>query len=150
LIADVLGARVLRNRQKEIGWFPIQLTEAAKTVPLFASWRKTFNAFHWHGDTFQLPSGAVHIASSKGCENQAYVYGERVIGLQFHLESTHTSVADLLENCRDEVVEDTYIQKPEEILGTAPNYRTINTAMVNMLDQLATNFRPRVAVDLSI
>src|SRR5262249_35158018 len=62
LIADILGARVFRNREKEIGWFPITLTEAAQSHPLFADVPENITVFHWHGDTFDLPAGAIHLA----------------------------------------------------------------------------------------
>jgi hypothetical protein len=60
--------------------------------------------FQWHGETFDLPAGAVHLARSEACENQAFAVGERVIGLQFHLETTPEAVRALIENGRDELV----------------------------------------------
>src|SRR5690606_32591469 len=86
LIADVLGARVFPNKEKEIGWFPIELTEEGQKSPFFAGFNKTETVFHWHGDTFEIPKGAEHIASSKVCENQAFLFDHKVLGLQFHLE----------------------------------------------------------------
>jgi GMP synthase - Glutamine amidotransferase domain len=55
--------------------------------------------FHWHGETFSLPVGAVQIAKSKGCENQAFQLGSNVVGLQFHLETTPSSAKAIVENC---------------------------------------------------
>src|ERR1051325_8038062 len=67
LIADVLGARVVRNPEKEIGWFPITLTDAAFNLPLLAGLPRTFPVFSWHGDTFPLPHNATHLAASEPC-----------------------------------------------------------------------------------
>ncbi|HEY9740120.1 MAG TPA: hypothetical protein V6C90_06480 [Coleofasciculaceae cyanobacterium] len=92
--------------------------------------------FHWHGDTFELPSGAARMARSEGCENQAFIYGERVVALQFHLESTKGSVQKIIENCADELVEGRYIQKSEEMLSRSDNFRQINEAMHGILERL--------------
>ena len=71
LTADVLGARVYPNRSKEIGWFPIELTEAGQRSSLFGFLPARLVVFHWHGDTFDLPAGAVHMARSEACAHQA-------------------------------------------------------------------------------
>ncbi len=99
LIADVLGGRVTSNAHKEIGWFPIELTAEATASPLFDFLPPGLAAFHWHGDTFALPQGAVRIARSEACENQAFLHGKSVVGLQFHLEFTSRSLATILPNC---------------------------------------------------
>lgn len=86
LIAAALHARVHRNPVKEIGWYDVSPTEAGRDDPLFRFFRGTEKIFQWHGDTFEIPHGAVHLASSPDCANQAFRYGDRVYGLQFHLE----------------------------------------------------------------
>ncbi len=86
LIAAALGARVHRNPVKEIGWYDITPTTAAHDDPLFSFFGDTETIFQWHGDTFEIPHGAVHLASAAACPNQAFRYGDRVYGLQFHLE----------------------------------------------------------------
>jgi GMP synthase (glutamine-hydrolysing) len=86
LIATALGAKVRRNPVKEIGWYDVSPTEAGKQDPLFQTFNGTEKIFQWHGDTFDIPHGAVHLASSAECPNQAFRYGERTYGLQFHLE----------------------------------------------------------------
>jgi GMP synthase (glutamine-hydrolysing) len=115
LIADVLGARVYRNQFKEIGWFPIELTEAGQTSSLFGFLPARPTVFHWHGDTFDMPREAVHLAQSEACRNQAFVYKERVIGVQFHLETTAAGIEALVKNCADEIVEGPFIQSPKEM-----------------------------------
>jgi len=117
LIADVLGAKVYPNRHKEIGWFPVSLTPEARNSAAFNKLPADFTVFHWHGDTFDLPAGCRQMASSQACAHQAYEYaGGRVIGLQFHLESTFESVQMLIESCGNELVQDKYIQEENEIL----------------------------------
>ena len=67
LIAKALGARVYRNRVKEIGWFPVSWTPAAARDPLFAGLSAPETVFHWHGETFDLPAGAEWLARSEAC-----------------------------------------------------------------------------------
>lgn len=86
LIARALGAQVRRNPVKEIGWYDVSLTEEGRSDPLLRGFGASEKLFQWHGDTFDLPPGAVHLAASAGCTNQAFRFGSKVYGLQFHLE----------------------------------------------------------------
>jgi GMP synthase (glutamine-hydrolysing) len=86
LIAKALGAKVYANDVKEIGWYDVAVTDEGRNDPLFEHFDESEKIFQWHGDTFELPEQAVHLASSSTCPNQAFRYGERVYGLQFHLE----------------------------------------------------------------
>jgi GMP synthase-like glutamine amidotransferase len=138
LIASSLGARVYPNRHKEIGWHPVQ------GIPLSDASGFQFPAmldvFHWHGETFELPPGAVHLARSAGCEHQAFQLGKSVIGLQFHLETTPQSAKALVQNCRDELVASQYVQSEEEILAAGPDrYSAINAVMQRVLAFLHPN-----------
>lgn len=137
LIADVLGAQVTRNPHKEIGWFPLELTGQAQHATVCRSLPSSFTALHWHGDTFDLPPGAVHLAKSEACENQAFVYNEKVIGLQFHLEATRQSVQQIIEHCGDEIVEGKYIQQPEDIVEKDACFAQANQLMEQILDNLS-------------
>lgn len=86
LIAAALGAPVMRHTTKEIGWSQVSPTAAGQRDLLFSSFAPTENIFQWHGDTFHLPDGSELLAESAACKNQAFRYGDRVYGLQFHLE----------------------------------------------------------------
>jgi GMP synthase-like glutamine amidotransferase len=86
LIANALGAKVYAGEHKEIGWLPIQTTEAVQRSPALDFLPTQLKVFHWHGDTFELPEQAIRLAYSEGCSNQAFLYNEKVLGLQFHLE----------------------------------------------------------------
>ena len=137
LIASVLGKKVTRNPQREIGWFPLKLSQAARQTRLFGSLPNEFPAFHWHGDTFEIPDGALHLASSAVCANQAYLYGDRVLGLQFHLETTPLAAQALVTHCADELTAGEYIQSPAEILASPEKFEHINAIMRCLLDRLA-------------
>ena len=86
IIAKALGAGVGRSGEKEIGWYSVSPTADGTADPLVSCFDSTEQIFQWHGDTFDIPQGAVHLASSPGCPNQAFRYGENVYGFQFHLE----------------------------------------------------------------
>jgi len=137
LIADVLGGPVTKNAYKEIGWFPVKLSAAAADSPLFHDFPKEFMAFHWHGDTFALPPGAQHMAASVACAQQAFTYSDKVVGLQFHLESTPASVQKLIEHCGDELRNGPYIQTAEEMLSQKHFFLDIGKNMTRLLDNLA-------------
>ncbi|MCC7175315.1 MAG: gamma-glutamyl-gamma-aminobutyrate hydrolase family protein [Bryobacterales bacterium] len=94
LVAKALGARVYRNPVKEVGWFPVAWTEAARHDTLLAGLSGEDTVFHWHGETFDLPAGSELLASSRACRNQAFRWGESVYGFQFHLEATPRMISD--------------------------------------------------------
>ncbi len=139
LIADVLGGRVIKNGYKEIGWFPVTLTKEARSSLIFSNLPGKFTPFHWHGDTFKIPPGAARIAQSEGCANQAFEYGH-AIGLQFHLEYSEKSIALMLQNCADEIVEGKYIQKPDDILSQAGRVQEINDILNLLLGNIEREF----------
>jgi GMP synthase (glutamine-hydrolysing) len=86
LLASSLGARVYAGETPEVGVLSVELTEAGKSDPVFAGLPSRFPTLQWHGDTFDLPAGAVRLASSPAYANQAFRYGERAYGVQFHVE----------------------------------------------------------------
>lgn len=148
LIADVLGAKVYPNRQKEIGWHPVE-TNDQSTSPFAQGLPNTFTTFHWHGDTFDLPEGAKHLASTTACRNQAFSYGSKVLGLQFHLEATLESIQLMIEHEGDEIAEEIskgtseYVQLAERILSPhqadEDNLYNQNAVLMGALfDRLAT------------
>ena len=86
MLAHALGADVRKSRDKEIGWCDVEVTKSGTSDPLFEHFQKTEKIFQLHGDTFDIPKGAEHLATSKICPSQAFRYGEKAYGLQFHLE----------------------------------------------------------------
>ena len=134
LIADVLGAKVTRNSHKEIGWLPIDINPSAATHPIAQVFARYPEVFHWHGDTFALPPGAMHLASSKGCANQAYCYEDRVFGFQFHLETTPASARALIEHCSGDIDGSRYTQDAPAILASEEKFVQINRAMTEVIE----------------
>ena len=148
LLADALGARVTRNSEKEIGWHPVRLTAEARACPPLAAWPSEFTAFHWHGDTFATPPGAVGLAESEACANQAFAFGDRVFGLQFHIEYTTASIEAMLEACGDELVEGRYIQDRETMrAGGAEHLPPLRGMLYAFLDALEDGARAEPHVE---
>lgn len=135
LMADVLGGRVRRNKHREIGWFQVQLTPEARASRIFRVLPERFMAFHWHGDTFDIPPGAVHVAESLACKNQAFVLG-KAVGLQFHLESSRDSIDHLIQSCADELTDGKYVQRPKELLAQLDRFWEIRSLMEIFLDNM--------------
>jgi GMP synthase-like glutamine amidotransferase len=134
LIAHALGARVFKNNLKEIGWFPVQ---GRPTPDLCFRFPDEFTPFHWHGETFDLPSGAVQLARSRACEQQAFQTRRNIIGLQFHLEATPESIAGLIEHGRSELNAGTYVQREQQLRSVpAVLYRVSNALMDTVLNYL--------------
>lgn len=140
LIASAMDARVYQNRLKEIGWFPVQGTPSSESS-LFR-FPSSVEVFHWHGETFDLPSNAIRIAKSEVCENQAFQIGTSVIGLQFHLETTPESARKIVSNCHAELSPTRFVQSEKSILDVAPEkYSAINRLMDEVLTFLHNNSR---------
>jgi GMP synthase-like glutamine amidotransferase len=132
LIASALGAKVYRNVVKEIGWFPVLGTPTALMTSF--EFPKSTPVFHWHGETFDLPEGALHLAKTGVCHNQAFQYRESVIGMQFHLEMTPRAMRALVEACADELVPSQYVNSAEQLLATpAKNYQVANELLAEVL-----------------
>jgi len=136
LIAEVLGAKVYPNKQKEIGWFDIQKTEFAKSQPLLEQIEEQFTVFHWHGDTFDLPADSERLFSSAACLNQAFLYKKKVLGLQFHFEVTSLTLKEMIEHGMSELVEDKTIQSATKILEQTNYIDSNNQKMFQILDYL--------------
>ena len=98
IIARALGADVRRAPKKEIGFFPVTMRAAAEGDPLARLFPKTFAAAHWHGDVFELPRGAVGLASTEATRHQMFRFGECCYGFQFHPEMTAALYGELVRD----------------------------------------------------
>lgn len=116
LIAAALGACVSPNPEREIGWHKVQ----GLPNPDGFEFPESFLTFHWHSDTFELPQGAVPLARSVACENQAFQLADHVLALQFHPEIGPTEVELLLEHGAHELEAAPFIQTPEQMRSVSP------------------------------
>jgi GMP synthase-like glutamine amidotransferase len=136
LIAAALGAAVEPNAQREIGWFDIQATAAAADHPLGRLLPARCCVLHWHGETFHLPPGAVHLATSAACRHQAFAWGARALGLQFHLEMTPEGLQRLVRHCPDDLTAEAFVQPAATMLAAEHPWERNQTLMAHLLEAL--------------
>ncbi len=133
LLAEVLGASVFRNSYREIGWWPVTRRTDCAGSALASAFPAEAEVFHWHGDTFNLPEGARLLASSSGCRNQGFVWNERVLALQFHLETTLHDAQTWLAQDSGELDGSRYAQTAAAMLAHPERFAAANELMSALL-----------------
>jgi GMP synthase-like glutamine amidotransferase len=134
LIAEALGGRVDRARVPEVGWQRIVRTDAGADDPLFSQLPDSFDAMQWHFDAWSLPPGATLTATSDGCTTQAFSFGDRVHGLQFHPEFTWERIRELVASTTDELPVGGWIQSPDEFLADPERFTRMRALCMQLLD----------------
>lgn len=137
LIAKALKAKVYKNKHTEVGWFPVMFNKKGIPGELKSILPDYINSFHWHGETFDIPKNAISLASSAATPNQAFVFNEKVIGLQFHLETTVYSIEGFIENMGNDIEEGRYIQPIGKIRQGAEHIASNNLIMSKLLTYLS-------------
>ena len=133
LIASALGAKVYPGKQREIGWWPLQLTEQGEHILGIPAGQVVF---HWHGDTFDLPVGATLLASSAKTPHQGFMVGDKVLALQFHMEVNEESLKLMTSSFADELQKGSYVQSAEEMFARISQIKANNQMMFDLLDRL--------------
>jgi len=136
LIADVLDAKIYKNNHREIGWFYINRSPQLEATILSSVIPENAEVFHWHGDTFDIPEGAIPLATSEACKHQGFILNDCVVGFQFHLETALESAMALIEYCGDELDDSRYVQSEKEMLLDSQKFAAINQIMFGVLDAL--------------
>jgi GMP synthase (glutamine-hydrolysing) len=121
LIAAALGSSVYRGPVKEIGWYPISITPHGQVDSPLGYLPESPIVFQWHSEGFDLPSGALRLASSVCYENQAFRLGKNIYGLQFHLEMTSTMIERWMDEHSKDLAQIPYIH-PDKIVSDTQNY----------------------------
>lgn len=137
LLASALGAPVYRAVEKEIGWLPVRRSPGAGGSAFFEGLPERFTAYHWHGEMFDLPAGAVRLAETETCPNQAFEYGGRALGLQFHLEATEASVRGMTAHCGADIGGGAFEQPAGEHLGRTDRFDEIGRTLRYVLNRMA-------------
>jgi GMP synthase (glutamine-hydrolysing) len=121
LIVDTLGSAIYPGRVKEIGWNPISITPHGQVDSLLGYLPENATVFQWHREGFDLPAGAIRLASSVNYANQAFRLGKNIYGLQFHLEVTPRMIARWIDERSKDLAQAPYIL-PEKILADTQSY----------------------------
>ncbi|TBU92919.1 type 1 glutamine amidotransferase [Phytopseudomonas dryadis] len=136
LLAEALGASVTACSQAEIGWWPLEKHADSARSPLGRMLPQRLMALHWHGEQFDIPHGALPLYGSAACANQGFVWRERAIALQCHLETTAGSVEALLEHCADELTRPGAVQDSAALRDGIPHCGSANSTLFRVLDYL--------------
>ena len=140
LIGEALGAAFCHSPEKEIGKFPVRLTDAGKANPLFEDFGHELNVGHWHNDMPGLTPQAKVLAYSEGCPRQIVQYGERVYGFQCHMELTPEVVELLIEHSQNDLrraAEFRFVETAEKL--RSHDYREMNQVLFSFLDKLTAS-----------
>jgi len=139
MLSEVLGGRAYRSdpARKEIGWHVVRRTE--KEHPWLEGLPPEFASFQWHGDTFDLPEGAIRLAYSEACANQAFSHGDNVLALQFHLETTPACIGTMLDVWKSELQTQPYIQPAEAIASQTARSEVSHRLLAGILDRMAAS-----------
>ncbi|HHA1257428.1 TPA: type 1 glutamine amidotransferase [Enterobacter asburiae] len=140
LIGEALGAAFCHSPEKEIGKFPVRLTEAGKANPLFEDFGHELNVGHWHNDMPGLTPQAKVLAYSEGCPRQIVQYGERVYGFQCHMELTPEVVELLIEHSQNDLrraAEFRFVETAEKL--RSHDYHEMNQVLFSFLDKLTAS-----------
>lgn len=142
LIGEALGARFMHSPEKEIGKFPVFMTEEGAQNPLFSHFGNKLDVGHWHNDMPGLTPGAEILAWSEGCPRQIVAYSELVYGFQCHMEFTQTVVELLIAHSDGDMsraADYRFVQSPEAL--RTHDYSEMNRALFTFLDKLESRYR---------
>ena len=138
ILADLLGAKVYPGTAKEIGWFPVHFNK--KEVPGYSFLPEQLTVFHWHGDTFDIPQGAIRLASSKLTPNQGFLLGDKILAMQFHLEMNLNGLKKIIKACARELcTNEECVQHQEMILSQTELIDVNNRLVFKILDLFAVS-----------
>jgi len=141
IIGESLGAKTERSPNKEVGVYPIKLTEEGRADSIFKLFPENFDVVHWHNDMPGIPEGGVLLAYSEGCPRQVFKFGDRVYGLQCHMEMTSELVETMVSHCSEDLHPGKYVQEGRVLVNR--NMTEINHKMTMILDHLAALIREK-------
>ena len=136
MIASALGARVYKNTEPEMGFWPIKFSPEAQKDNVFKHFPANLIVMHFHFDTFELSQGAVAMAESTVTAVQAFRYGNNVFALQFHCELTESNIPIFIRELAPEIVPGRLVQQPLEMLQNISYCRLNNQIFAKMLDEI--------------
>lgn len=137
ILANILGGRVYRSPHREIGWFPVARIDGVDGGPFADAIPEAHESFLWHSETFDLPPGAVRLARSEGCANQAFAWGKHVLAVQFHPEMVAEGARAIVAESGHEIIPGPFVQPAAEFLAGPERYHALARVMHALLDRVA-------------
>ncbi len=132
LLANALGAKVFPNKEKEIGWFPIHKNGNHPLLDVFSE--DVILAFHWHGDTFEIPKNAIPIFYSEATKNQGFIFDNHVFALQFHWEIESGSLKQLIRHASEDLTSEKYVQTPDKMVTNTSDFEAARYHLWDLLN----------------
>jgi GMP synthase-like glutamine amidotransferase len=142
LIASALGNSVFRGKHTEIGWFPVEFNQREEAGKLFPGLPAKATVFHWHGDTFDLPVGAVLLGSSAITPVQAFLANGILLALQFHLEIKPENISLMINHAGEELISSPYIQDANALSAGLVNLSENKVLLEIFLNYLENQAKP--------
>jgi len=136
MIASALGARVYKNTEPEMGFWPINFSKEAQQDSVFRHFPENLEVMHFHFDTFTLPEGAILMAKSTVTPVQAFRYGTNVFALQFHSELTESNLPVFIKELEAEIIPGPLVQNPHEMLQKINSCSINNEIFSKVLDEI--------------
>ncbi len=136
LVASALGAEVYRNKEPEIGFWPVTFSPESASDSVFRHFPAELNVLHVHFDTFKLPKNAIKMASSAITPHQAFRYKQNVFAFQFHFEVAPVNVHGFIREITPEIAEGRYSQNPEEMISLSVCCAINNQIFEKVLDEI--------------
>lgn len=137
LIAETIGGKVYPHVHEEIGWWDVHFSENVKNYDLFEGLSEQLSLFQYHGDTFDLPTDAVWLAASEASKNQAFIYKDNVLGLQFHPEFSKAQLENIVSKHGEDITPGPYTQMPKEFLTKTNNFAQAKEFLFTLLDNFS-------------
>ncbi len=144
LITHALGGSVYENPLPELGWYEISPSKDIKNTLLENVFNEPIKVFHSHSETFDLPIGAVKLASSEACKNQGYVYNDHVVAIQFHPEITEGIANLFVEHCADEWKGSPYVQSELDLINNELLFSKSEELMIAIMDVLEHKVQSKI------
>ncbi len=142
LIASALGSRVFPGKHTEIGWFPVEFERDGEAGKLLPGLPAKITVFHWHGDTFDLPLGAVFLASSGITPLQAFIADGILLALQFHLEAKPENISLMINHAGEDLISSPYIQDTASLSNGLVNLPENKVLLETFLGYLENQVKP--------
>jgi len=131
IIASCLGAAVRPHHEREVGWYPVH---AVRDESLAKALAEPSRVLHWHGDRWELPTGARLLVASEGCDHQAFAIDDHVLGVQYHLEMEPDGVKELIHHCPEDLAPGPWVDTVDQLLDTRSCFDAAHKALEAVLE----------------